>query len=282
MTEIISLLFNALLLIFVLTSMFGLGLSLTLEQALAPLKQTKLMAKALLANFVLVPLLAFILLRLINLDESFGIGLFILGVSAGAPVLAKYVEMAKGDSAYGLGLMVLLMVVTIIYAPLVLPLLLPGIEVDVMSMIKSLFDTMLIPLMAGLFIRARYEPLAKTLSPYMSQASSLTLMGQLVLAIPMAGGDLLRMIGTGAVLTVTLFTFGSMALGYFLGGPEKSTRIVTGLGTSQRNISAALLITAQNFDDPKVFLMVMTGSSVMMLVNTLTSAEIGKRAKQQD
>ena len=103
MTEFLTFLFNAFLLIFVLTSMFGLGLGLTLQQAIAPMKNIKLMAKALLANFILVPILAFLLVRVFGLAEPFAIGLFILGVSAGAPMLAKYVEMAKGDSAFGLG-----------------------------------------------------------------------------------------------------------------------------------------------------------------------------------
>jgi predicted Na+-dependent transporter len=40
MTELLSVLFNAMMLIFVITSMFGMGLSLTLKQALAPMKKT--------------------------------------------------------------------------------------------------------------------------------------------------------------------------------------------------------------------------------------------------
>ncbi|HIE25145.1 MAG TPA: bile acid:sodium symporter family protein [Anaerolineales bacterium] len=279
MTEILNTLFNALVLIFVLTSMFGLGLGLTLKQVIAPMKKTSLMAKALVANFILAPLLAFVLAKLIRLDDPFAIGLIILAVSAGAPMLAKYAEMAKGDSAFTLGLMILLMVVTIIYAPIVLPLLIPGVHVDVWGMVKSLMITMLLPLGAGLFIKARYESLAETLSPHMAQASSFTLIAQLVLAIPLASGDLMKMLGTGAIITLLLFIVGTMAIGYLLGGPKKETRIVTALGTGQRNVSAALLIAVQNFVDPKVLLMVMTGALVMMVINMLTASEFGKHAK---
>jgi BASS family bile acid:Na+ symporter len=279
MTEILSILFNASVLIFVLTSMFGLGLGLTLKQVLAPMKNTSLVLKALAANFILAPLLAFVLARVIGLDQQLAVGLFILGVSAGAPMLAKYAQMAKGDLAFTLGLMVLLMVVTIIYAPLVLPLLMPGVHVDVWGIIKSLVLTMLLPLAAGLFAKARYESLAKSLSPHMTQASSFTMMAQLALAIPLAGGDLLGVIGTGAILAALLFVASTMALGYLLGGPEKGTRVVTALGTGQRNVSAAMLITVQNFAEPKVLIMVMTGALIMMVISTLVAGEFGKRAE---
>ncbi len=279
MTEILGTLANVFVLIFVLASMFGLGLGLTLKQALAPMKNISLMSKALLANFILAPLLAFALVRIIGLDDQFAIGLFILSVSAGAPMLAKYAQMAKGDLAFTAGVMVMLMVVTIIYAPLVLPLLMPEVHVDVLGMLKSLVLTMLLPLAAGLFIKARYESLAESLSPHMSQASSFSLIAMFVLAIPLAGGDVLGMIGTGAILTALLFVVSALALGYFLGGPKKGTRIVTALGTSQRNVSAALLITVQNFAEPKVLVMVMTGALVMMIVNVLVAGEFGKRSE---
>lgn len=104
-------------------------------------------------------------------------------------------------------------------------------------------------------------------------------MAQLALAIPLAGGDLIGMIGTGAIIASILFILGTMALGYFLGGPEKGTRVVTALGTSQRNISAAMLIAAQNFSDSKVLIMVMTGALFMMVINVLAAGEFGKRAE---
>ena len=279
MSEILGILFNASVLIFVLTSMLGLGLGLKLPQIIEPLTNTSLIGKALAANFIVAPVLAFGIARLMGLDMPFAIGLIILGVCAGAPVLAKYAEIAKGDLAYTLGLMVLLQVITIIFAPLVLPLLADSVAIDSGAMLRSLITTMLIPLAAGLFIKARYEPLAETLIPHMSQASSITFMAQLVLALPLAGGDLLGVIGTGAIATALLFIVGCLGVGYLLGGSQRETRVVTALGTSQRNISAAMLIVTQNFSDPKVLLMVLTGSGLMMVVSALTSAEFGKQAE---
>ena len=92
---------------FVITSMLAMGLSLSIPMIILPLKNLGLVALALLANFVLVPLLAYLILLVIPLEESLEIGLIVLACAAGAPFLPKLVQGAKGNIAFGVGLMVL-------------------------------------------------------------------------------------------------------------------------------------------------------------------------------
>ena len=115
---------------FVISSMLALGASLTIAQIIEPLRNVRLVLLALLGNFVAMPALALVLAKLLRLDEQFGIGLLVLGCTAGAPFLPKLAERAKGDIAFAVGVMVLLMVVTVGYLPVVLPLLLHGVTVD--------------------------------------------------------------------------------------------------------------------------------------------------------
>src|SRR3974390_1147637 len=117
------------LLIFVVSSMLAVGLSLSVSEILAPLRNGRLVSLALLANFVLMPLGALGIARLLNLDEPLGIALVLLGAAAGSPLLPKLVAIAKCDTAFGVGLMLLLMIVTVVYMPLVLPLLLKSVSV---------------------------------------------------------------------------------------------------------------------------------------------------------
>jgi ACR3 family arsenite transporter len=102
---------------FVVASMLGMGLSLSMAKILQPLKNARLVILALLANFVLVPLLAYGITLLIPLDESLKIGLIVLSTVAGAPFLVKEVQAAKGNLALGVGLMFLMMVVTFSMCP---------------------------------------------------------------------------------------------------------------------------------------------------------------------
>jgi len=111
---------------FVVTSMMSMGLSLTVSQILQPLRNIRLVTLALAANFVVVPAVAFALSRIIPLDQDVQIGLLLMGTAAGAPFLPKLTQIAKADVAFAVGLMTLLLLVTIVYLPIVLPLLLPG------------------------------------------------------------------------------------------------------------------------------------------------------------
>ena len=71
-------------LLFVVSSMLAMGLSLTMAQIIAPLKNVRLVVLALLANFVLVPLLAYLIILIIPLEQSLAVGLAVLATAAGA------------------------------------------------------------------------------------------------------------------------------------------------------------------------------------------------------
>lgn len=278
--EMINVLANLATLIFVISSMLALGLSLTIQQILHPLKDVNLVVRALLANFVLVPLLAFLLKTMIPLAPSLGIGLILLATAAGAPFLPKLAQAAKADVAFSVGLMVLLMVVTVIYVPMVLPLLLPGVSVNPIDIARSLVVLMLIPLAVGLFVKARYEDIAATWQPHMAQASSISLLAVFVLMLVLNFRTLIGTIGSGAILAAILFILISLVIGYFL-GPSATTRPVMGLGTAQRNIAAAMVVATGNFgDDPNVLTMILVGALLMLVILMPTAGELGKRSRQ--
>ena len=142
--------------LFVLASMLAMGLALTVAMIVSSTSNVRLMALAVVVNFVVVPALAYGAAELLISDSHPGLktGLILIGAAAGAPFLPKLVQTAHGNLALGVGLMVVLMVVTIAYLPLVLPLLLPGsVEVDSWQIARSLIFLMLLPLGVGLFVR---------------------------------------------------------------------------------------------------------------------------------
>ncbi|AKB28960.1 transmembrane transport protein [Methanosarcina siciliae T4/M] len=267
-------------LVFVLTSMLGMGFSLTVQQILAPLSNRKLVILSLAANFILVPLLALGVLLIFPLSEGLSIGLFLLGTSAGAPFLPKLAQVAKGDTAFAVGLMVLLMVVTIFYVPIVLPLFLSGVTISPWDIAKSLILLMLLPLILALFIRARYEEIASGLLPLMTQATNLSLLVLFVAFFVVYLSDLISVIGSTAVLAAAVFLLISFIIGYFLGGSAGPVKRVLALGTAQRNLSAALAISALNFTDPEVMVMIMVVALAGLILLMFIGEELGKRAEK--
>ncbi|WP_411966048.1 bile acid:sodium symporter family protein [Haloferax sp. YSMS24] len=266
-------------LVFVVTSMLSMGLSLTTSQILEPLRNASLVAKALAANFVLVPILAYGIVFVLPLSEGQSIGVILLATAAGAPFLPKLVEVAKGSIAFGVGLMVLLMVVTVVYVPLVLPLLLPGVEVNPVDIASSLVGLMLVPLAIGLVVKARYETLATSVQPVMSQTSTTALVFLSVLMLVLNFDTLVGAVGTGVIIALVALVVLSFGVGYVLGGPAAENKSVMGLGTGQRNISAALVVGAQNFQDPDVLTVLLVGALVMLLVLMVAGGELGRRAE---
>src|SRR5262245_60730972 len=104
---------------FVLSSMLAMGLGLTVQEIFAPLRNIRLIVLSLVANFVLMPFVAIALAKVVRLDEPLAVGLLLLGTAAGAPFLPKLAQIAKGNLAFAVGLMVLLMVITVGYLPVV-------------------------------------------------------------------------------------------------------------------------------------------------------------------
>jgi predicted Na+-dependent transporter len=278
MQDTIMLLINLFVLVFVLTSMFGTGLSLTVAQILEPLKDWKLVLLALLANFVIVPALAYGIALILNLSEGLRAGLIILAACAGAPFLPKLAAVAKGNLAFSVGLMVLLMVVTVGFAPVVLPLLIPGVAVNPWDIARPLITLMLIPLAVGLFVKAWTPDFSDSLAPIMNQASSISLILAAVLGLLIGFRDLLGVVGTGAFLAAGLLIVGALLSGFLLSTGGASNRSVMALGTGQRNISAALLVATTNFTDPEVLLIVLVGSVVGLAILFLAAGFFGKRA----
>jgi len=254
------------MLAFVLSSMVAMGLGLTVAQILAPLRDTRLVVLSLLANFVLMPLGALALASVLRLDPPLGVGLLILGLAAGAPFLPKLAQLAKGHLAFAVGAMVLLMVVTVGYLPLVLPLFLPGVSVDPVTIARSLFLLMLLPLALALAVRARFPVMAARSKSVLDRVSTLSLILLTLLIVVANVSNVLSIFGTRGILAGLLFIAIGFGTGWFLGGPDVENRRVLALGTAQRNIAAALVVAGQSFSDPKVVVMVVVVAIVGLLV----------------
>lgn len=249
-------------LVFVVTCMVAAGLGLGARDIAAPLRRARLVLAAVVANFVVAPALAYGLTEIVPLDRSHAIGLLLLGGAAGAPFLPKLAELAKGDLAFSVGLMLLLMVGSVVFMPVVLPLMIPGLSPEPWPLLRPLLFTMLVPLAAGVGLRSAAARLAGQVRPAFAAVSNVSMILVLVLLIGLNFRSVLGTFGSGAIGVAVVFVALSIAAGYALGGPAPGTRSVLGVGTGQRNVAAALLVATQNFPDQP-------GVAVMLIVSTL-------------
>ena len=270
--ELLSKAVTVAMLSFVVSSMLAMGAALTVSQIFDPLRNARLVMLALVANFVLMPLGAFALAKVLWLDEPLGVGLLLLGCAAGAPFLPKLAQLAKGNLPFGVGAMVLLMVITVAYLPIVLPLLLPGVTVNPVRIAQSLVLLMLLPLAIGLFVKARYEATAARVKPPLDWLSNVSLILLIVLITVVNFDKVLQVFGTRGILAGLLFIALGFCIGWLLGGPGNDTRPVLALATAQRNIAAALVVGGQSFSDPKVVMVLVVAILGLIILMPLSRA----------
>jgi predicted Na+-dependent transporter len=267
---------------FVVGHLLALGMRLTVQEISAPLRRRRLVVLALVANFVLGPLFAYLSAQLISLviplEHGYVIGLMIIGSAAGSPMLPKWVKLAKGDLGFGVALMVLLMGTSIFYLPLVLPRLISGVDVEPWRVAQPLIMMILVPFIVGLLLKGRYPHIAARLEPPLDRFSSVCLIVVIVAVVALYRESLTSAVGEGAIGACMLFVALSMAAGYLLGGPDAGTRRVLALGSGQRNIEAVLLIASTSVADPKVMVMAVIAALVTLIMLLGTAAVFGHRS----
>ena len=268
------------MLTFVVSSMLAVGLSLTVREIVTPLRNGKLLTLAVLANFVLMPLAAILIARVLQLEQPLGVALLILGAAAGAPFLPKLASVAEGNLAFSVGLMVLLMVLTVGYMPVVMPLLLQGVEVDPMQIARSLVLLMLLPLLFGLVVRARAATVAGRVAPLLNRLSSASLTLMIVLMVVTNARNIFSLFGTRGIFASVVFLLVGLTVGWLLGGSTRDLKSVLALGTAQRNIAAALVVGGQNFDDPMVVVMVTVVAIVGLALLMPLARRLSKSTQQ--
>lgn len=279
--EVLDILSNLVSLTFVLATIISMGLSLTLTQIIRPLRNPRFVMIALLANFVLVPAAAYILIWGFSLDEASTSGLLLVSLAAGAPGLPKLAELAKADIAAATGLMVLLLVVTIIILPIALPFLITGVSVTFWDITSGLVFLILLPLVLSLFVRARYQEAAATFQPYFTRASNYSLVGLIVLMVVLNFNNIFDLLGSGGLLASLILVIVSVVGGYLLGGLGGFDKVVQAFGAGQRNIAVAMVVATMNFGDD-VMVMVVIYSLIGLIIMIPWSLGLGKRAKSSE
>ncbi len=272
---------NISILIYIVSTMLYMGLSFFPKQFIVPLKNKQLIIKSLTANFILMPIITYIILQLIPLQPGLAIGLVLMTLGAGSPFMLKLVQFIKADMAFAVGLMLILSVVTLIYLPIMLSFILPDISVNSSSITTSLLVLILLPLAGGTALKWRYNNLAEKINPVFNQISNIFIILVVILYLGLNYKDFLAVFGTGAIIAALTFVLSGFLIGYFLGGPSQNTKTVLGMGTAIRNSSAAFVVALANFSAKyDVMAMIIVIYLLSIITIMLISAAIAKKTEK--
>ena len=280
--ELLPTILNLGVTVFAASSMLAVGFQYRLRDVLSPLRDIPGLITAIIANFVLVPLLAIGILQLVRLDRAMSIGMILVACAAGAAMLVKLATNAGEDAAFAAAILVLLLVGTIVYMPLVTPLLAEGGDVNAWAIARPLVLTMLLPLVAGFVIRSYLPGLSAASLPYLGILINVSLVVMVLLVLYLNFGSVIGVFGTGAILAGLLLIGGSFAIGYLIGTFDPTEKTVLGFATAQRNFAAANVVAIQSFTDPGVLVMTVVISVVALLLIPISWAYGKRRAKGID
>ena len=197
--------------------MFGMGLTLKADDFRIVFSRPKDIIVGCLAQFTVMPLLAWMLARVFALDEALTVGVVLVGCCPGGTASNVITYLAKGDLALSVGMTG----VSTLLAPLLTPLLvllLAGetVDVNVVGMLLSILWVVILPIAAGLVVKRLWPRVTSAATSYLPALSTLAICA-IVLIVIAANASKLMSSGLIVILVVMLHNVGGLAVGYFIG-----------------------------------------------------------------
>ena len=197
--------------------MFGMGLTLNLQDFKIVFSRPKDVVIGCLAQFTIMPLLAWGLSKAFQLDEALALGVVLVGCCPGGTASNVITYLAKGDLALSVGMTG----VSTLLAPLLTPLLtwaLAGksVDVDVAGMLLSILWVVILPIVVGLIVKGLWPKLTEKATDYLPAFSSIAI-ALIVAIIIAANADKLLAGGLMIVIVVMLHNICGLSLGYLIG-----------------------------------------------------------------
>jgi bile acid:Na+ symporter, BASS family len=283
------------LVLFIVSTMLSIGLSVNLKQIKTTISNYKLMTKGLLANFLIIPLVAWIIVQVIPMEESISIGFLLVSVCAGAALGPKFAQISKSDIALAATMMFILSALTALVTPLWLDAFFGSAgdsadsaysagfstpTIDTSRIIIELVILYLIPMVFGILINNRYPDRAK-IRTLLEKVSTILLILVAVIVLVTNLSDIYHyVVGiTGIIISiVSVMIYGT--LGYILGGPRIPTKRSLVFDTAVRNDAIALLIATQSFSDhPNVAVVVVVFGLTQIIIMGIIAYYWSKKSK---
>ncbi len=225
--------------------MFGMGLTLKAEDFKVVFSRPKDVLVGCLAQFTVMPLLAFALTKIFRLEPAMAIGVILVGCCPGGTASNVITYLAKGDLALSVGMTA----VSTLLAPVLTPLLvwlLAGetVDVDVVGMLLSILWVVILPIALGLLVKRCWPRTTEQASVYLPALSTLAIC-VIVLIVIAANAHKLLDGGLVILLVVVLHNVCGLGAGYLIGTllrltPAKRRAISVEVGMQNSGLASSL------------------------------------------
>jgi bile acid:Na+ symporter, BASS family len=270
--------FSIVVVLYSVSNLLSLGIELNLKETIKALKSARLIVLTLLWGWVVSPAFAYLLTRIIPMENSIAMGLLITSLAPVAPFFPILVRNAKSDVNFSAAFMPLTMVATVVLMPLFVPFIIQGLELSIWALAKPLLVLILMPMIAGIIIRAYIPRVADKIFPAIKKMAGLTTVLSLGSVLVIYFSEFIKVLGSYAILGQLLLAVGILLMAYYIGfGLLKNQRSAMALGMSSRNVSAmfAVYIVLPN-PDPFLLVMILLSGPIPALTAYFVSRYMGK------
>jgi BASS family bile acid:Na+ symporter len=241
MTEMLLIPLKITVIIFMAGNLMDLGLRLDLKAALKGLRDVRFVTLSLLWMFVLCPALAYGLTLVIPLTPAYAMGLILLSLAPCAPLLPMMADKARGDLNYAATFILMASAGTVIYMPLMVPVMVKGLTVTPWAVAKPMLILVMIPLVIGVIFQNQWQGFASRIEPFVKKITGVDTILMLILVVVIYGKGFIGSVGSYAIGTQAIFYTVITAASYAFGfGMPPSQKSVLSLGICTRNCGSAL------------------------------------------
>ncbi len=178
----------------------------------------------------------------------------------------------------------LVLIGTVVFMPLMGPLMIKGVTITAWDLVKPLFLTVFLPIGIGAAILHYAETAATRILPAVKVIAQITLYLIFVYGVVIYGPEMIATAGSFALLAITIFIVGMATITYLFGfGLKQNQRSVMSLSMLSRNSAAILpvLFAIPNLD-PLILTMAIMWGVWQIILSPIAARIFGKLAGKTD
>ncbi|MDQ9038504.1 bile acid:sodium symporter family protein [Acinetobacter seifertii] len=193
--------------------MLGMGMTMTVDDFKGVLQSPKAVLIGVVAQFVVMPGLAYVLCKLFNLSPEIAVGVILVGCCPGGTASNVITYMAKGNVA----LSVACTSVSTLLAPVLTPAIFyllasQWLKIDAASMFISILQVVLLPIVIGLILRTW---LKRQVESYIQVMPLVSVIAIVAIVAAIIGGSKAAILQSGLLILVVVILHNGF--GYLLG-----------------------------------------------------------------
>ncbi len=223
---------------------FGVAMSADRENLRDAFRNKRLLARALVAMFVVMPVVAVLIAKNLDLNRALLVALLLLALSPVPPVLPTKQIKAGGSASFVLGLLVIAALAAFVVVPagvhLIGGLFGRDLEVPLAAFARPVLISVLVPVVVGLVVAHAAPAFAAKAAGPASKIALILLVVSFLPALWATWRGIAAQMNNYTIVAIIAFVAIGLLAGHLLGGPDPDDRTTLALATATRHPGVAI------------------------------------------